>query len=152
MNDSMIGGSALDGLPVGGTPIVNLQTSNNNPQQQRGVPQVQQKQQQQQQQRIVSAATGYGQPLVNSNAGGARNQQERQQETNGSILNVMAQKINMTEHDMYLVLFVSSIFYIGHNKILTKSLIEKFGDSSQHVAMCIVAIVTFFANKYFLRS
>ena len=56
--------------------------------------------------------------------------------------------MDLSDSDVYISLFVAIVFYVGHNKILTKSLSEKFGESSQYVALLIVVVITLVANKY----
>lgn len=93
-----------------------------------------------------------GAPFL-QNGGGQGGQGGLQQQvpvTRGgvSLLSNISQYVDLSDTDVYLSVFVAIVFYLGQNKILTKSLFEKFGDSSQYVAMLIVVVITFVANKY----
>lgn len=156
--DRMIGGSPVGGIPddgIGGTPIGNLQSNRRN--NSNGPPAAAQ-----QPPGINPSVNGYGHTLVNPNAGGAGsmhmspsvlNNQKNQMPVDvggsRSILSGVSRNMNITENDMYVIIFVASVFYIGHNRILTKILSEKFGESSQYVALIMIGLITFISNRYF---
>ena len=98
------------------------------------------------------SAGSQGNGYASGGDGGGRNYRNHQptNEMRGGMLNNLQKNFEMD--DLYVPLFAASIFYLGHNKILTRSLNNKFGESSQYVAMVIIMIATLFACKYLLKG
>lgn len=90
-----------------------------------------------------------GAPFLQNGGGqGGPQQQVPVTRGGGSLLSNMSQYVDLSDTDVYLSVFVAIVFYLGQNKILTQSLFKKFGESSQYVAILIVVVITFIANKY----